>query len=225
MMISFCNSKGGVGKSTLAAHLAVWLFDQGFRVGVLDADKQRSSSTWVAEVEPQIEIRTADTPEECLQIARGLAKTCDFVVADGPAGLDDISRALLLLCQVAILPLTPSILDLRSVQQATAILRFAQGVNRGLPEGRIVLNRIRKRDTISKELQAAFPDLGVTVAKTAIRDLQAYRDAAQQGTVVARMGKKGTSPAVDLENLFREIIPRELLKSQPTLTKRRVANG
>ncbi len=225
MMIAFCNSKGGVGKSTLAAHLAVWAHDRGFRVGVLDTDKQRSSSAWIAEAESEIPIRVADTPEECLSAARELSKSCDLVVADGPAGLDDISRALLILSDLAILPLTPSILDLRSVQQATAILKFAQGVNKGRPEGRIVLNKIRTRDNISKELRQAVPRLGVTVAKSAVRDLQAYRDAAQQGTVVFRMGRKGIAAATELDQLFRELIGRKLTKSKPNGTMRRVANG
>ena len=55
MMIVCANSKGGVGKSTLATHLAVWLFDQGFQTALLDTDKQRSSSQWIAEAEPQID--------------------------------------------------------------------------------------------------------------------------------------------------------------------------
>ncbi|QEG36260.1 MinD/ParA/CobQ/CobA-like protein [Bythopirellula goksoeyrii] len=49
MLIAFANSKGGVGKSTLAVHLAVLLFDLGKTVALLDTDKQRSSSTWIAE--------------------------------------------------------------------------------------------------------------------------------------------------------------------------------
>jgi chromosome partitioning protein len=42
--IVLTNTKGGVGKSTIAVHLAVWLHDLGVKVALLDMDKQRSSA-------------------------------------------------------------------------------------------------------------------------------------------------------------------------------------
>jgi chromosome partitioning protein len=206
MLIAFVNTKGGVGKSTLAVHLAVWLHDQGFRTTVLDTDKQCSSSQWIGEVEPQVAVRVADSPETCLSEARGLAASCDFVVADGPAGLDDLSRTLLILADLAVFPIGPSVLDVRSVRQATEVLRSAQKLNGGRPEGRLVLNKVRRRDTISREVRAAAPALDVRVSDTVIRDLQAFRDAAQQGTVVTRMSGRASSAARDTDHLFRELI-------------------
>lgn len=225
MMITFANSKGGVGKSTLATHLAVWGFDHGIRTALIDTDKQRSSSQWIAEAEPGIAIRIANTPEECLAAATELRQTHDLIVGDGPAGLDDISRTLLILSDVAILPLTPSLLDLRSVQQATDVLRFAQGINGGRPEGRIVLNKMRTRDSISRELKTAAPSLGVQVADTVIRDLQAYRDAAGQGNCVTRLGKKSQNAAEEIDALCRELLGKNL-KLLMTMSKQQgVANG
>jgi chromosome partitioning protein len=206
MMIVFANTKGGVGKSTLATHLAVWLHDSAYKTGLLDTDKQRSSSVWTAEVEPGIAGRVADTPENCVQAAQELAESCDFVVGDGPGGLDDLSRTLLILADLALFPITPSILDLRSVQQATGILRYAQGINGGRPEGRLVLNKMRTRDNISRELREAAPNLGLSVAEHVIRDLQVYRDAAQQGTVVSRLGRKGRQAAIEIDQLFTELV-------------------
>ena len=206
MMLVFTNTKGGVGKSTLAVHLAVWLFDQGRPVALLDADKQRSSSQWIAEAEPNVPIRTADTPEECLAVAQELTSEHDYVIGDGPGGLDDVSRTLLLMADLAVFPITPSILDLRSVSQATAVLRFAQGINAGRPNGRLVLNKMRRRGRTSMELLAAAADLGVGVAQHVVRDLEAYRDAAQQGTVVTRMGTRSRSAAEEIDALAGELV-------------------
>lgn len=225
MMIVLANTKGGVGKSTLAAHLALWAHDLGIQTALIDTDKQRSSSQWIGEAEPGITVRVATTPEECLKEATELRLSHDLIVGDGPAGLDDVSRTLLILADLAILPLTPSILDLRSVQQATDVLKFAQGINGGKPEGRIVLNKMKTRDSISKELSAAAQTLGVKVAKTVIRDLQAYRDAAGQATSVARLGKKGKGAADEVDALFRELLGTKLKELKSMSVRKEVANG
>ena len=47
MLIIVANTKGGVGKSTIAVHLAVWLLDQGCDVALLDTDEQGTASTWL----------------------------------------------------------------------------------------------------------------------------------------------------------------------------------
>jgi len=45
MIVALSNSKGGVGKSTIAVHLAVWLAERGRKVILIDSDVQASSST------------------------------------------------------------------------------------------------------------------------------------------------------------------------------------
>jgi chromosome partitioning protein len=211
MMIVFANTKGGVGKSTLAVHLAVWLHDRGAKVALIDCDKQRSSSQWISEADPTITLAVANTPEEVASLAKSLRTNHDFVVGDGPGGLDDLSRTLLILADLAFFPISPSILDLRSVAQATDVLRYAHSINEGKPEARLILNRMRKRDTISRELQAAAPELGLAVAKSVVRDLQVYRDAAQQGTVVTRMKSRGREAAAELTQLFVEVLTDKLV--------------
>ena len=65
MVILFTNTKGGVGKSTLASHLVLFLHDRGSRVAaLLDADQQLSSSEWVSDAEPAITVRQAQEPDK-----------------------------------------------------------------------------------------------------------------------------------------------------------------
>jgi chromosome partitioning protein len=179
----------------------------------------------MAEAEPKITCSLAGDPDSCLSEVQELARRHDFVVGDGPAGLDDVSRTLLILADLAFLPISPSILDLRSVQQATAILRYAQGINSGRPQGCLVLNKFRTRDTISRELRAAAPNLGVAVANHVIRDLQAYRDAAQQGMVVTRMLQKAQHAAQEIDALFSELLPEVSLKTTGKNINKEVING
>lgn len=210
MMIVFTNSKGGVGKSTLAVHCAAWLFDHGFTTALLDADKQRSSSAWLAEVEPQVTIRTATTAEECAVIAQELLRSHDFVVGDAPGGLEDLSRTLLILGDLAVFPISPSILDVRSVMTATEVLRYAQAIRGGMPEGRLVLNKMKTRGRISTQLRDESPKLGLKVATSVIRNLEIFCDAPQQGTVVTRLRPKAPQAAAELDALFSELLAPQL---------------
>ena len=215
MLVCITNSKGGVGKSTLAVHIAVGLFDRGAKVALLDCDQQRSSSTWIAEVEPQITIETADTPQEVALKAQNLSRSHDFIVGDAPAGLDERSRALLVLADLAVVPINPSILDLRSVLLASTALKEAQAINNGRPEARLVLNRMRTWDLISRQLEQVAPTLGLSVAKSKIRDLRAYRDAALQGSVVTRLKTDRSGAAADMTSLLVELFTDKLVFLEP----------
>ena len=46
-VIAFSNQKGGSGKSTLSANLAVLWSNSGYKVAVIDADAQKSLSYWL----------------------------------------------------------------------------------------------------------------------------------------------------------------------------------
>ncbi len=49
VLVAVANPKGGVGKSTLVVHLAVWLADHGVRVLVVDGDCRADASRWLGE--------------------------------------------------------------------------------------------------------------------------------------------------------------------------------
>ena len=45
--IGIANQKGGVGKTTLAVHIAAWLSRKQYRVCVIDADPQGNATSWL----------------------------------------------------------------------------------------------------------------------------------------------------------------------------------
>src|ERR1700719_1941931 len=84
MIIVVANSKGGVGKSTIAVHLAAWLHEQGHQVTLADCDTQHSSSEWSRESVPEIKTVCLGSPDHILDELPTLAREADYVVADGP---------------------------------------------------------------------------------------------------------------------------------------------
>ena len=208
-MIAFTNAKGGVGKSTLAVHFAFWLKEQGYTVSMLDADVQRSSSQWASAMDPKMVVCCLHTPDEIIEQAPRLLEVSDYVVADGPGGLTEQTRALLLVADIAVIPVGPSALDLLAAQQAVRVVKQAQQIRGGLPRARLVLNRVQARTRLAREAQEAVATLGLPVASAAIRLRTAYADASGQRNVVWQMGSAAKGAAADLLQIFGEVVEND----------------
>ncbi|MFO0942304.1 MAG: ParA family protein [Pirellulales bacterium] len=212
MIITIANSKGGVGKSTTAVHLAAWLSMQGHRVTLADCDTQQSSSEWIKEAIPQVNTVRLDNPNEILNELPQLALETDFVVADGPGSQTETSRALLLRADLGIVPCKASMLEVRALSKATEVLRQAQDIRDGLPKAVIVLSMVGKNYRLTKDMKEAAATLKLPMAQTAMILRQIYADAPGQGQVVWQMGARAREAAMELNTLFREILP-EAVKS------------
>ena len=210
MIYLLVNKKGGVGKSTLAQTLAVYLHDLGRKVAVLDADDQLSTAKAIVEAEPAITVGAQFDPNQIPPTLKKLASEHDDVVCDAPAKLGDETRALMLMADIAVFPMEPTIKSLRSTQESIEVLEYARAITGGKPEQAfLVLNKVKKRTRIFQEIAELAPKLNLTSTKAVVRDLQAFPEADQQGTVVTRM--KPTTASIrnaqsDVVSLFSEIV-------------------
>lgn len=207
MIIVVANSKGGVGKSTLAVHLAAWLFEQGHTVTLADCDTQHSSSEWAREAVPGVKTVRLTDPDDVLDRLPALGVQTDYVVADGPGGNTETSQALLLRGDLALVPCKASMLEVRALAQATNVLRQAQDIRRGQPSAVIVLSMVGKTYRLTQDMKDAAAALDLPLAKTALTLRQIYADAPGQGAVVGQLGARGREATAEVEALFREILP------------------
>ena len=204
MICMFAQNKGGVGKTTLVAHSAVYLHDQGKRVALLDCDKSASSSSWVSEVEKGIKVVHVVDPTDTVEALSDLRKSHDYVICDSPGDDNKTIRILMMVSDLIVFPVGPSILEVRALASSIATFKQAQKHRGGnKPEGKIVCNMVKLRGKSSKELPMAAKSFGVPVAKNNIRLLEAFMEAPKQGTVVTRMGL--SLAMVDIEDLFHEL--------------------
>src|SRR5437016_5523925 len=177
MILVVANAKGGVGKSTLAVHLASWLSGQGHSVILADCDTQQSSSEWIREAAPEVRAVRLDSPDDILNELPVLSQEADFVVADGPGGQNETSRALLLRGDFAIVPCKASMLEVRALAKATEVLRQAQDIRGGIPKAVIVLSMVGKNYRLTQDMKDAAAALSLPLADTHMTLRQIYADA------------------------------------------------
>jgi chromosome partitioning protein len=223
MIIAIANSKGGVGKSTLAVHLIAWLHERGYRVVLADCDAQQSSSLWLQEAVPAVRSVRLASPDEVLQRLPALDKEADFVIADGPGSNTETSRALLLRADWAVVPCKAGMLEVQALAQATEVLRTARDIRKGLPRALIVLSMVGKHYRLTRDMRDAAQELDLPLATTHVTLRQVYADAPGQGTVVSRMGSRGREAAQELEQLFQQWLPRALRKQKGAKAKAKKA--
>jgi chromosome partitioning protein len=220
MIIVVANSKGGVGKSTIAVHLAAWLHELGHTVTLADCDAQHSSSEWLHEAAPELKAVRLSGPDQILDELPTMAKECDYVVADGPGSNTETSRTLLLCADLAIVPCKASMLEVRALKQATLALHQVHKIHRGRPRAVIVLSMVGKRYRLTQDMLDAASALRLPVAKTALTLRQVYADAPGQHVVVWQLGARAREASRQIRSLFRELLPEaEKARAKPQTKK------
>ena len=207
MIIAVVNSKGGVGKSTIAGNLVAWLHEQGHAVVLADCDSQNSSSEWIAEAVPGVRVVRYATADAVLDGLPALTEEADYVVCDGPGSQTETSRALLMWADLAVVPCKASMFEARALAKNTAFVRQAQAIRKGAPQAVAVLSMVGKDFRLTRDMRQAAEALKLTLAATPITLRQAYADAPGQSSLVWRMGTREREAAREIGALFRELLP------------------
>jgi chromosome partitioning protein len=207
MIIAVVNSKGGVGKSTLAGNLVAWLHQLGHATVLADCDSQNSSSEWIAEACPAARVVRYGSADEVLEGLPDLRREADYVVCDGPGSQTETSRALLLWADLAVIPCKASMFEVRALAKNTAFVRQAQSIRNGPPVAVAVLSMVGKDFRLTKDMRDAAESLKLPLAATHVTLRQAYADAPGQSTLVWNMGSREKEAAREIDALFRELLP------------------
>lgn len=208
-IIALINQKGGCGKSTTAVHFTYWLATQNKKkVQLVDADAQQSSSEWLEGMELQIPYKVVQTPDDLLELLPELALESELLVVDGPASLAEATRAILFRADLAIIPVQPTGVDLRSASEAVRLIKQAQSVRGGTPTAAVFLSRAVKGTKLKDEALALLNKTKeVTILKTVIHQKQAIADTSgQSATVWDLPSRPAKESAREYERLFKEIL-------------------
>lgn len=208
-IISFCNQKGGCGKSTASVHFAYWLMvKKKAKVLLVDADAQRSSSQWVEYMEADINCQVVQTPDDLLERIPELAADCEYVIVDSPASLSEATRAILFRTDLAVIPVQPTGVDLRSASDAMRLVKQAQSVRGGLPTAAMFLSRAVKGTRLKDEAIALLQQTpGAKLLAGVVHQKQAIADTSGQSATVWELpGRAAAESRGEFDRLFQEIL-------------------
>jgi chromosome partitioning protein len=207
MIYAVVNTKGGVGKTTTAVHLATMLARSG-KTLLIDGDPQASAASWAAwrrdnpEYDPS-PTTTCLAGKAILTEGKQLAAGFEHVVVDA-GGRDSIGlRSALLLAQKAIIPIGASNLDAAALTDLMTVVELARDYNSGL-DVRVLLTRVDPRTKDAAEMLNFLAEQKLVVLPTHVCERVAFRRAIGEGAIVQELGRDQAAIA-EIEAFFREI--------------------
>ena len=198
MIVALLNQKGGVGKTTLALHLAgVWA-TAGHRVLLVDADPQGSALDWS-------QARAANAAQRLFGVvglARetlhreipDMARSVDHVVIDGPPRVTGLARSALLACDLVLIPVQPSAMDGWASQEMVRLVEEARLYRPNL-KARFVLNRCAPRTLLARDTALALSHSEPASLAAKIGQRIIYAQAAGLGRLAFELEAEGPAAA------------------------------
>lgn len=198
-IIVITSQKGGSGKTTLAAHLAV----EAERVGdapawLIDTDEQGTLSQWH-------ERREAETPQRAempfARLAAGLTNMAErgaaYCFIDTAPTISSQSASLIDLADLVLIPVRPSPADLWAVAETVTLVK-----NAGKPF-LFVLTQAKPQATITAQTVAALSQHG-RVAQSFIADRVPYAGAMTGGRTAPELLPKSAA-AQEIASLWSDV--------------------
>jgi chromosome partitioning protein len=204
-ILTIASQKGGAGKTTLAAHLAVEAERTGAGpVAVVDTDPQGSLAAWWNQ-------RASETPHfaavEISQLAGHMNALrhamINLVIIDTPPGLLDIIRPAIAVANLVLIPARPSPHDLRAVGVVVEMAEQA-----GKPFG-FVVNGAAPRSLIAVQATEALAQHG-SVAPVILHQRIDFATSMIDGRTVGELNPQSRS-AQEITQLWN-YVKRQLRK-------------
>ena len=202
-VLTLANSKGGGGKTTIAACLAAELTRRGKEVVLLDADPQRSLTVWHGNDGKlnELELYT-DATEKAAKWASEASKRA-IVIVDTAGFASTTLAAILKVSDVVLIPCRASALDARGVMATHEMVQSTatSGVSVGC-----VLNAATRTALVS-HIRNELISAGISVMGCEIGQRTVYAEAELAGSAPCWMGKPAIKATDEISALTTELLP------------------
>lgn len=208
MIIALLNQKAGVGKTTLATHIAGELAVRGRNVVLLDADPQGSALDWTQRRSqqglPRLFSAVGLARETLHQEAPELALHADHVIIDGPPRIAALARSALLAADRVLIPVQPSPYDLWASWEMVNLIREAQ-VFKPSMRAAFAINRRVSTTIIGREARTALADQPLPALLSEVRQRIVFAESVAAGRL-ARELAPDSAAAREVSNLVDELL-------------------
>ena len=200
--IVLVTQKGGSGKSTLCASLAVAAQESKKRACIIEIDKQSTLSQWAKDRghrAPEVAQLTADQLAATLKRIAASGKY-DFIFIDTPGVDSPGTHEAIRLADLCLIPCRPTPVDLRGIGPTLA------AIHRLEKDFAFVLNQTPARSYRVRDTEEGLKVLGVlAAARVVLRN--DHQDAMGQGKGVTELNKTGQA-AAEIRQLWKWISNR-----------------
>ena len=217
-IIAIAQQKGGAGKTTLAAHLAL-AWASSSRVAVVDIDPQASLASWfklrrerLGAAAAAIEVAALGGWRVAGEVERR-AKTHDIVVIDSAPHAETEARIAVRVADLVLIPVQPSPMDVWATRPTLDLARQER-----VP-ALLVLNRVPARANLTEAMTALIAELGASVAATQIGNRVALAAALAEGKGIHEAAS-GSRAAQEIAALAQEVLEQAARPPLPMVSKR-----
>ncbi|MEX1021130.1 MAG: ParA family partition ATPase [Litorilinea sp.] len=205
MIVSFLNQKGGVGKTTLAVHVATSLALRGHKVLLVDADPQGSALDWSASRAGDAKVPVIGLPTRNLhKEVQAHRENYDMIVIDGPPRVNELMRACIMASDIVLIPVQPSPLDIWAAREIIDLLQEASVFKETLKSA-FVINRRIVNTAIGQGAKEALAHFELPVFNSTICQRVTFAETANQGGTVVELEPKGLA-AREINRLTEEFL-------------------
>ena len=199
-VIGIVQVKGGAGRSTLATNLAGELSKKG-KTLLVDCDMpQGTSASWAAvrqsnpKAKGNLSIETAESHKELVRQMEG--SDFDYVILDSPPRIAEMTRAILILSDICIVPVGASTAE---IWATTDILKLVDEASKIRPvDARMIWTRYRPNTKLAQELTGlAVTELTIPPMHTRIHMRVAYMEALGEGLTAAETGDQNAKQEIN----------------------------
>ncbi len=200
--ITIGNSKGGVGKSTIACNLAVAAAQDSKKILLVDADSQSSSLSFRS-IRPIDDIKATAITTPTLH--KDLSDfDFDLIIIDSGGRDSTVFRSAILAADILIIPVLPSVFDLWAAEDTVKIFNEAAVYNDGL-KAYFVLNMVMPQTVMTRELIDSLDKQDIPVLNNQLCARVDFKNALMQGLGVVEYAPRSKA-ATELNSLYKEII-------------------
>lgn len=198
-VISLLQQKGGSGKTTTAINLACGLIELGYKVAIVDMDKDKPDAyTWMTKNDENHDfVYNFDEKvvrEEVLKLKTNL----DFIVIDTPPNFQTVALKSALLSDLIVIPSSPSGMDLSGLMEAKDLALTAN------KPYRFFANRVQMSSNMSKSLLDFFEEDGCFFQSYVSQSVK-FVEAEAEGLYVGKYAK-GSKAHLQVKKLAREVV-------------------